>query len=395
MQPPNKPFLIVVGGSVRSIAQWARHAGFTTFAIDRFGDEDTRAAATWLPAPENWDDLPNLLENLPPAALVWTGGLEPHGKLIEEISSRREILAATDGVLRKLADFERANDWMQFAGGNELNFPEQVSSSVMPPGRWLWKRYQSFGGLGVIPSRQTKPVDPQILLEAGYWQREIAGRAFGLSFLGGGDCQPTIFLGACGMLRTPYRIRARSLIYAGSFGPVEFSAAALASLIQFATRLSRAVNLRGWFGIDLIRDREGRWWFLELNPRWCSSMELLARSLDNGVEMLNQHFNAVRGMTLSLDAATYPDRSMVRIKKIVYADRDIVISEKQKGDTNLILTGTLLCDLPIPGTKIKSGEPIFSMIVEGKTLLDAAKKLRREFPDALSTRPQLSYRFVN
>jgi uncharacterized protein len=418
LQLPEKPFLIAAGGSVRTIAQWAQHLGGEIIAIDHFGDSDTQAAAFWLEAPKSWKNLPKLLRQLPDAPFLFCGGLDSHAEVVEEIRQTREVLGINPKALRFLSDWgggtcelsERNSHSRLNSSADEFSPPEPLSPRLLshlasefgiavpesrvaedPPatGSWLWKQRRSCGGLGVKTKTAAAELSPHQRLHMGYWQCQVPGRAIGLSFMGGGSGTTATFLGGCGMLRTPNRIRSVSLSYSGSFGPLPFTRELIDPVVRLANELTSRLDLRGWFGLDMMLDSQGKWWLLEVNPRWCASMEILVNSTAEGATLLQSHLAACRGTATpprTLLAPSGKHTPRFSIKKIVYATHSFTVPALDwhalTGDNQVQLR-----DLPSTGSPVPAHAPILSLIAQGtdpaaatRLLRSALKRLRAILP---------------
>ena len=127
-------------------------------------------------------------------------------------------------------------------------------------------------------------------------------------------------------------------------------------------------GLVGVNGIDFIA-RDGSPWAIEVNPRWCASMELVERAY--GVSVFGMHASACASGGL-------PDFDLVRARRgaraagkaVIYARRDVTV-----GDTRTWLTKhESIRDIPKPGESISAGRPvctIFADAVDSPTCHDA------------------------
>jgi predicted ATP-grasp superfamily ATP-dependent carboligase len=123
------------------------------------------------------------------------------------------------------------------------------------------------------------------------------------------------------------------------------AAAALASL------MAHEFGLVGVNGIDCVI-RDGIPYAIEVNPRWCASMELVERHY--GQSMFGVHAAACREGTL-------PEFDLLRARRghqaigkaIVFARDDMTM-----GDTRSWLSDGSIRDVPKPGERIAAGQPI-------------------------------------
>ena len=128
-----------------------------------------------------------------------------------------------------------------------------------------------------------------------------------------------------------------------------------------AAALARAVTgefgLVGVNGLDFIA-RDGVAWPLEVNPRWCASMELIERA--GGPSVFAAHVAACTGARL-LGRAPVPRPGAVG-KAIVFAR-----AARVAGDTHPWIEDDDIADIPVPGVRIPAGGPICTVFAEAES----------------------------
>jgi predicted ATP-grasp superfamily ATP-dependent carboligase len=128
--------------------------------------------------------------------------------------------------------------------------------------------------------------------------------------------------------------------------------------IALAQCATEEFGLVGLNGIDcIVRDEVP--YAIEVNPRWCSSMELVERHY--GVSMFGVHAAACVDGALpdfSLSRARHTATTMG--KAIVFAPNDGIA-----GDTRSWLADETVRDIPKPGERIVAGQPICTVFAEG------------------------------
>ena len=136
--------------------------------------------------------------------------------------------------------------------------------------------------------------------------------------------------------------------------PLDGSAAARHEVGAIADALSREYGLRGLNGFDFIL-RNDRPVVVEVNPRYCASMELLERASGRSVFAL--HLAACRG--------ELPERvgepTEIWGKAIVYASRTVTVPDT----TEWLAQGVR--DVPHPGELIRAGHPICTVLASAPT----------------------------
>src|SRR5262249_55009342 len=153
------------------------------------------------------------------------------------------------------------------------------------------------------------------------------------------DGRRSVVLGWTEQLHAPGSYR-----YAGNIMPLAGDSTPLAEVDAITDALTEGYGLRGLSGVDFIL-RAGRPVVLEVNPRYCASMELLERATTASVFGL--HLAACRGEL----PARRTEPAGVWGKLVVYASRTVALP-----DTTTWL-GREIRDIPHPGEVIRAGHP--------------------------------------
>jgi predicted ATP-grasp superfamily ATP-dependent carboligase len=153
--------------------------------------------------------------------------------------------------------------------------------------------------------------------------------------------------------------------YAGNVMPLGGPAAAREEIVAIAEALTREYGLRGLNGVDFVL-RGSRPVVLEVNPRYCASMELIERA--SGTSVFGLHVAACRG-ELPADVELPPG---VWGKAIVYATRTVAAP-----DTTAWLAEGVR-DVPHPGDVIRAGHPICTVLASAPTREACEAALRAE-----------------
>ena len=429
MQPPadpNRPrnhsessagTVVLIGASIRSAAQSAKRAGFHVLGIDHFGDVDTRQACHEFSILNEFVTNPELICRFRKFPHFVVGGINAAHDLTElrlyspanETGSKVASLPSTSD-----SDCWDNTNWLEKMSAEcGLSFPNTFHSRAaneepprVPGKRWLRKMKQSCGGLGVrwhtpvapfipadsgtelvlantgIPApedalnRETRDIDNQVFQE---W---IPGRPHGATFIcNGKDCR---LLGVCRSLFT--RLGDLPFVYRGSFGPVSIPHALRQRLQTLGLNITRESGHRGLLNIDLVINRTGKTFVLEVNPRWSGSSELIERWMQNKEltdslfgSMLEacdgsplDSFNLFTSETPKLPAAPWSAGPRY-LKQIVFARHRFQFSRKHfalsNSTSNNAMNQPTLSDFPAEGTWISAGEPICTLVsqIPGKT----------------------------
>lgn len=389
--------VILIGGSARAAAESALAAGMRVAAIDLFGDQDLRAVAEdwsrWTPPQPLIDPLRNLLAAAPnvPTGIVLVGGAESAGEALDD--ARRQLEGSSVRFLTPTSEqLHAATDpvcLQSIADRSGILFPTwrtDASPTSDPSQRWLIKPLVRCGGLSVreYPGQPTSETE-SALEPATYLQRFVPGRLLGVSYCA--DRDTTHCLGVCH--GRSGGARSATFRYAGSIGPLPISAAWQTILQRLGTAIQETLGLRGLFGVDLICDGS-RVYLLEVNCRYCASMELLDCEQVNCMAMHCRAFSSsLPSMETPLHVGHAESTSAaVRCKRIVYARHRIVWDASKQHALESYLRqpavgsaadSIISCrDLPQWGTVIDAGSPLLTMVTSGETAANVWRRVTRE-----------------
>ena len=229
-------------------------------------------------------------------------------------------------------------------------------STAPVDGRWLLKPLASGGGHGVRSWHRGTRVP-----RSGYLQQFVDGTPASVVFVAAsGRAVP---IGVSRQLVGDSAFGAAGYRYCGSIlpaagDPVFADDALLDAACALAGAVSEDFGLVGVNGIDFIA-RDGVAWAIEVNPRWCASMELVERAY--GLSVFGVHAGACASGKL-------PDFDLVRARRgagacgkaVVFARRDLVV-----GDTGKWLEDGTVRDVPHPGEGIRAGRPVCTVFADG------------------------------
>jgi predicted ATP-grasp superfamily ATP-dependent carboligase len=368
-----KPPLAIVGASTRSAAASAVRAGFQPLAADLFADADLRRIATTTRIAPYPDGFADWLRTVEPPAWMYTGALENHPELVDQMAWVAPLLGNPGDILERVRSPWELAAVLRNAG---LLFPETRESAEGIPqdGSWLIKTYRGASGSGVrvmSPEGQVArndEVEPQTCC----YQKRVEGTPCAAVFVAGeGRAQ---LLGITRQLIGEPWLQSRGFQYSGSIGPWPVSAATRETLERLGNVLSEQFELIGLFGADFILEGDTAW-PIEVNPRYTASVEIVERC--TGMSAIAAHVAACGG--------TVGQTSLVRSeapchgKAILFASRDTVISQAFADfslEESLRTPWPLLGDVSVAGTPVESGRPILSLFANGAHVTDVESRLR-------------------
>lgn len=339
-EPP--PHVLIAGVSTRAAAESAARAGFRVTSIDAFADLDQHPSVRALTIPDySPAAAARAARNIECDAVAYVSGFENHSGAVDVLSDGRALWGNRPEPLRRVRDpltLVRA-----FRRGGH---PAPAVRRSRAAGDWLVKPLSGGGGHDV------RPYVGQAVGSAHYLQERVDGMPGSVAFVAAGG--RAAILGVFRLLVGGEAFGAAGYHYCGSILAAEEDSA----LVEAAGGLARAAaaefDLVGVNGIDFVaRDRVP--YPVELNPRWCASMELVARA--SGVGVFAVHAGACRTGAL-------PERDFTQAhavdgavgKAVVFARRDL-----RCGDTRPWLESgaqAVVRDVPRPGAEIRAGRPI-------------------------------------
>ncbi|HZK18861.1 MAG TPA: ATP-grasp domain-containing protein [Clostridia bacterium] len=252
--------------------------------------------------------------------------------------------------------------------------------SGKPRRQWLKKPLGGGGGRDIEflshPGKQTGQ-----LPEGFFAQEYISGTSCSFAFLAaGGKCR---LLGVTEQLTGTDSYNGREFGYAGNIFPLDLPAERtdkmLDELESMASWLTEKFKLVGLNGVDFIYDK-GKCWFIEINPRYTASMELM--EMAGGLSMAKLHFHASEGVMSSADNVGNIGRAIIPNafygKKIVYTNRDVQVVYPETANIKWIrkLYNLGIRDMPHNKEIIREGGPIATVVARGKSRSECMHKLR-------------------
>jgi predicted ATP-grasp superfamily ATP-dependent carboligase len=380
--------VLVAGVSTRAAAESAAKAGFEVTAIDAFGDLDQHPAVRSLALPRD-DGAPFIAQAAAEAvrdiaadAAVYLSPFENHTRAIDVLASGpstslragRALWGNPPDVLRRVRDpFLLAGVLRRrgFAAPlTRVDVPRELARSK----GWLVKPFRSGGGHGVRPWTPDTPVLPGF-----YAQERVGGVPASIVFVAArGRAVP---LGISRQLIGDAAFGASGYRYCGNVltSPDDdvITERVVESLIALARLVTEQFGLVGLNGIDcLVHDAVP--YAIEVNPRWCSSMELVERQY--GVSIFGVHAAAcVDGVLPDFDFSTALRIRSVLGKAIVFAREDAVV-----GDTREWLGDETVRDIPKPREQVTKGQPICTVFAEAPDIEACLARLKERAQSIVS-----------
>ena len=353
--------IAIVGASARAAAFSVLRSGRQAVAADLFADADLQQACRVTRISPYPEGLLDWLRRTPCDGWLYTGALENHPELVDQLATLRPLFGNTGNVLRRVRDPLLLG---QVLGQHGLLFPETrksrdgLPSDVLPSdGAWLAKTYGGSSGSGVAElTADTKGHK--------FFQTYITGTAYSAVFAG------AALLGVARQLVGEAWTGASRFQYCGSIAPWPLPAAAEKQLRILGEVLTAEFGLVGLFGVDFVFDGH-RLWTIEVNPRYTAAVEVVERA---------QHIHAIDWHVEDRDNGPFSpslldNGSAYHGKAILFAKHETTISDEF---TRWALSQPDLADIPQAGTPVLAGQPVLTVFAaaESSELILAALKRR-------------------
>lgn len=384
----NQP-LAIVGASARAAAASAVRAGFQPVAADLFADADLRAIATATRISPYPEGLVDWLRAVEPPAWMYTGALENHPDLIDQMAWVAPLWGNSGDVLSRVRSPWELAAALRDAG---LLFPETRSSPDGLPrdGSWLAKTYRGASGSGVRawgekPTTLWRPARSEGIddLIPACFQKRIPGTPCAAVFVADGRVAEA--LGITRQLIGESWLGAGKFQYCGSiaphsFGPQSLHLEVLDTIDRIGNVLADRFELIGLFGVDLVMDGN-RVWTIEVNPRYTASVEIIERETDIGIMAL--HAAACNRASLE-SVPIRRSESLFHGKAILFAKRGLRVSP-WFADWSLAealkTPWPTLADVSPAGTMVEAGRPLLTVFAGGETVSEVEFRLREHVAD--------------
>lgn len=379
---PDKPQLLIVGASTRAAAFSALRAGYQPVCVDQYADQDLREIAEVIPKVDACTEWLEPLLQRPSMEWIYTGAMENHPELIEQISQKHQLRGCDPVVLKRVR-----NPFFleQILSQNTIQAApcRPSDSSVNEDEKWLSKPFKGAAGHDI----RFTDSDSSTALKTRYLQRYQPGIPISALFIS--FRQTTVLVGV-------------SLQFIGktafNAAPFQFCGGATLSPIlpwlkdaleETGQTISKECQIQGLFGCDFLLnpDQEQEIWLNEVNPRYTALTELF--ELRYHLPLLDWHIAACRSFETSQTGKKPPEQLQSQLlqlenrqfpqicKGILYAAKEIQCRElegKQFSEENCYQIPKS-ADIPCLETIIPAGSPICSIFGVGDNLTSSLQTL--------------------
>ena len=355
--------VLLAGVSTRALAESAARAGFDVTAIDAFADVDQHPLVRALSLGPLFspDAAAQHARRMACDAVAYGSNFENHPDAIALLAEGRALWGNTPDVVRRVRDPKLVSDVLRRRGfaAPGLSIPDRpvLDPSVGSGFDWVVKPFASGGGHRV---RRWRP--GQRVPRGCYLQELVPGTPGSIVFVAARGRAVAIgltrvLIGEDAFGVSGYRYCGNILSAAGEDDDV-FGAAQ-----RLAVAVSEEFGLVGVNGIDFVV-RDGLPYAIEINPRWCASMELVERRYD--LSVFGAHAAACRDGVLPVFDLERVRRGADAVgKAIVFAREDVLVADLRTRLDESVGADNLR-DIPNPGTSIGAGHPVCTVFASGR-----------------------------
>jgi uncharacterized protein len=376
--------VLIAGVSTRAAAESAARAGFGVTAIDAFADLDQHPSVRTLRPSRPFDALAiaRASRDVDCDAVAYLSTFENHPRAVEMLSARRALWGNSPATLARVRD---PVDLANALRGRGLNVPHSfVSSSTGASAelihgerddrspQWLVKPLRSGGGHGVRLWR-----DGTEIPNGCYLQELIEGTPGSIVFVAVRN--RAVPLGVLRQLIGEEAFGSSGYRYCGNIlahaHDPQFDPALVERACALADAVSDVFGVVGVNGIDFVA-RNRIPFPVEVNPRWCASMELI--ELAYGLSVFGLHAAACNADALpdfDLLNAQRAARGAVG-KAVVFARHEVTAVDTRGWLDERDNDGrAAIRDIPRSGARIGAGLPVCTVFAAARNADDCYVQL--------------------
>ena len=366
----------IVGASARAAAFSALRAGFDVVAADLFADEDLRRACPATRIDSYPAGFAGWLAGQEVDGWLYTGALENHPDLIDQMATIRPLWGNHGQPLREARDPLLLQSSCAALG---IDFPETIAAApeFAAAGDWLVKTYRGSSGMGVEQVTGRASLHRAVANRA-VLQRVAAGAPTAAIYCV--EQTSAVLLGVTEQLVGRPEFAAAPWTYCGSIASPAPPSRAIAQQLERIGQLLLGFRLRGIVGVDLLLD-EQRAWLIEINPRYTASVEVVDSRLERPA--MWQHVESLRSVPRKAEdhsGTVQPAAARaeaVCAKAILFARSSHTVSGSFSQWAIEQAGLGLLADVPAEGTRIEQGHPVLTLLHRGDPTTASARLAER------------------
>lgn len=392
MPEPSIQNLLVVGIDTVSIANSAKKAGYKIYAADYFGDMDLRCVCSGFKAiikqkrgkscgrmeskfkPEAFLKIANSIsEKYKIDAILLSSGLDDDFNILYELNDLAPILGNSPRVIERVRKKPRFFKELKRLGiahpetAIVKDIDEAKSSAARIGYPVVVKPVRGFGGDSIRTARNFKELERAFKIsfvsEEILVQKFINGLHASISLLATTKDVKTLTINEQ-LLGLHFLFQQEPFGYCGNIVPLYVADSIFKRCKHITEKIASHFGLQGSNGIDLVISKEGTPYVVEVNPRLQGTLECVERVI--GINLVKSHVNAcLHGSLPTIKERT----STFCTRLILYSPKRIIAPD--------LVAFREVRDVPLPECIIEKGEPICSIITEGKNRNFSFQKARK------------------
>jgi len=375
--------LLVAGIDTVSVAKSAKEAGYKIYAADYFGDIDFRRVCS------GWESIieqkrgkscgrmeskfkpeaflkmtKSLLEKCEIDAMLLSSGLDDHFNVLYKLNDLVPILGNSPKVVERV----RMKPGF-FKELKRLGIAHPETAIVRDPSGAkaaaaeieypiVAKPIRGFGGAGIRIAHNPTEVE-RAFFEVSLASKDVVVQKFidgihaSISFLATSKDVKVLTINEQ-LLGLHFLFQLEPFGYCGNIVPLNVADSTFKRCKRIAENIALHFGLKGSNGIDLVISKEGTPCVVEVNPRFQGTLECVERVL--GINLVKSHINACLNGSLPT----------IKEKTSTFCTRLILYSPKRIIAPDLTALREVR-DIPFPESIIEKGEPLCSVITEGRS----------------------------
>ncbi|MBT7951993.1 MAG: ATP-grasp domain-containing protein, partial [Gammaproteobacteria bacterium] len=240
--------LLILGASARAACFSARRSSYTPYWIDQYGDHDlTENYPGECVSPDKYPaGILDLISNSPDVPFLYTGAMENHVRVLQQLEGLRTLMGNTAEVCRSVRDPWSTSQCFVRADIVHPQVSRAGTETLSTENDWLLKPLRSAGGLGI--THYSESIDSE--KEIHYLQEFIQGESRAGVFLG--DGRTACLLGVTRQLTGEAFLNAEEFAYCGSVGPLLLDKNEEEQWKNIGHALVTDFGIKGLFGVDAI-----------------------------------------------------------------------------------------------------------------------------------------------
>ena len=397
--------ILIVGVDTVSLAVSAKKAEYNVYAVDYFGDLDLRRVCSGCEAlieqksgkscgkigllfkPEAFLNMAkSLVKKFVIDAILLSSGLDDD---FEVLYALNELVAPILGNQPKTIEKVRRKPEF-FEELKRLGIPHPATlvveslNGAMKAAKKLEfpvvvKPTKGFAGAGIRVSWNIEELERafshvSLFSKKVLIQKLVEGVHASVSFLATSKDVKVLTVNEQ-LLGLHFLFQQEPFSYCGNIVPLHFADSIVEKCYTIIEKIALHFGLKGSNGIDLVISKEGIPYVIEVNPRFQGTLECVEKVL--GINLVESHVNAcLHGLLPQIRRK--PSTFCIRL--ILYAPKRVIAPDL----TNF----PQVRDIPLPGCIIEKGEPLCSVVVEGKSrslALCKAKEIAKKICDMLNS----------